>query len=238
MHEGRAHDGLADARVGPGYEDAAEQTSGLPQCGCQHVDESIERRFGQPRIDRHPQARRAGRHAGRPDGAHVEALGLKGARHRDGAVVVADDDRDDLRPTGSRVDAGRARDAREGTPRATSSRSRRSGSSATIVEARVERIGQRRRRRGRKHEGARALDEILDGPATARRRTRRATPSAFPAVLIEMQYVVIDAGRLDQPAAAPAVDADGVRLVHDERPRQRTGRAPRTRRAARRRRPC
>ena len=36
-------------------------------------------------------------------------------------------------------------------------------------------------------------------------------------MLIDTQNVVADAGCFDQPAAARAVDADGVRFVHDER---------------------
>ena len=51
-----------------------------------------------------------------------------------------------------------------------------------------------------------------DGPATK----APLTPSALPAVFIETNTSSGDPVRLDQAAPARAVDADRVRLVHDE----------------------
>src|SRR2546427_9613422 len=72
----------------------------------EHDDESIDQIIREVGVDGDAQPRRAWRHAGRPDGAHVEAVGLHRLRNRNRGVVVADEDRDDVRRACSCLDAG------------------------------------------------------------------------------------------------------------------------------------
>ena len=167
MHQRGGGDGLADARIGAGHEDAAEAELGLLEHGGECGDEPIERLLRQSRIHRHSQTSRAARDARGSDGASIEPFLLKSPATADGAIVVADQNRNDLRRSRRNQDPGRRQTVRR-CPANAINRSRRSGSSATIDEARLDRIGQRRRRRRRKHERPRALHEVVDRPMTAR----------------------------------------------------------------------
>ena len=159
--------------------------------------------------------------------------------HRHGSLVVTDAARDDLRAVTRhvRVPASRSRRRRRSASR-DAVRAVRARARRRRRKARVERVGHRRRRRGREHERPAALHQILDQPSAGPATNAPATPSAFPAVLIDTQARRIQPRRLDEPAAALAVDADRVGLV-DDRARRRTAGKERPRHArAPSRRPC
>ena len=120
-------------------------------------------------------------------------------------LVVADDDRHDLRVPSAGKAGSRSRRRRQSRARLRS-RSRRSGSSSTTVRLASSASASAGGGAVEKTNGPRALNEILDRPGrTGDERARHA--ERLPRRIDGQAHVVRDAGLFDQAAAARAVDA-------------------------------